>query len=280
MILQGRFQGLRHSPQWAGQIHCVCTSPPYNADVPYLGYRDRLSDVQYMDLAMDFAKTMDHCCAAGAPVFVNLAPVMARDPLQTLRWLQEVCREIWDIHNWITWLKSGTTPDGQGGEVSWGHFTPITSDNRLHSTWEWVVQLRRKAENPRPINRLAVGTPYADESNVKRFGKEGRANLRCRGNTWSIPYRTKPNKQKNAHPAQFPEDLVDNCLALADLSPEQIVLDPFAGSCRAAEPCFRRGLRFLGVELCPVYAEQSQVDLMALSALYDETEKEVPDERL
>jgi hypothetical protein len=91
---------------------------------------------------------------------------------------------------------------------------------------------------------------------------------------WSIPYRTKPNKQKNAHPAQFPEDLVDNCLALADLSPDQIVLDPFAGSCGAAEPCFRRGLRFLGVEICPVYAEQSQVDLMALSALYSEEEQE------
>jgi len=96
MILQGRFQGLRHSPQWAGQIHCVVTSPPYNTgSIAYAGYVDKLSEAQYMALATEFALTMDHCCAPGAPVFVNIAPVMAVDPMQTFRWIQEVCRDLW-----------------------------------------------------------------------------------------------------------------------------------------------------------------------------------------
>jgi len=78
--------------------------------------------------------------------------------------------------------------------------------------------------------------------------------LRCRGNTWFLPYETIQSRDRERpHPATFPEQLPEDCLRLHGLRRIRRVLDPFLGLGSTAVACARLGLPFDGVELDEEY---------------------------
>ena len=115
-------------------------------------------------------------------------------------------RGLFQLQNHITWVKSISV-----GEDSLGHFKPIRSDRFLHRNHEHIFHLTRSGNVP--IKRLAVGVPYKDKSNIAR--RNHQQDLRCRGDTWFIPYSTVQAKaQKFNHPASFPVLLPRMCIRL------------------------------------------------------------------
>jgi len=64
--------------------------------------------------------------------------------------------------------------------VSVGHFKPINSKRFLNDCHEFVFHFTKSGKAP--VDRLAVGVPYADKSNISRwFHTEGK-DKRCSGN--------------------------------------------------------------------------------------------------
>ena len=76
-----------------------------------------------------------------------------------------------------------------------------TSPRFLNRTWEHLFHFTKGGDVP--IDRLAIGVPYADKGNIERFDRD--ADLRCRGNVWLLPYETINDsaKQRGRHPATF-----------------------------------------------------------------------------
>ena len=82
--------------------------------------------------------------------------------------------------------------------------------------------------------------------------------MRCRGNTWFLPYETIQNRDKDRpHPATFPSRLPEQCLRLHGLSRIKLVMDPFLGLGSTAVACARLGLDFVGVELDEEYLKEA-----------------------
>ena len=80
------------------------------------------------------------------------------------------------------------------------------------------------------LDRLALGVPYQDKSNIARWSHTGGSDLRCRGNTWFIPYETIQSRAKERpHPATFPVQLAEWCIKLHGISRTETMLDPFLG---------------------------------------------------
>ena len=83
------------------------------------------------------------------------------------------------------------------------------------------------------LDRLAIGVAYQDKSNVERWGRKlgvPRRDVRCRGNTWFVPYKTiKSRDKQRPHPASFPARIPEMCMRLHGLPRIQTVLDPFMG---------------------------------------------------
>jgi len=69
------------------------------------------------------------------------------------------------------------------------------------------------------------------------------------GCVWRISQRT-----GNPHPAPFPPQLVENCLAAVDRGP---VLDPFVGSGTTALVADRRGLDWIGIDVSDRYLDMA-----------------------
>ena len=110
---------------------------------------------------------------------------------------------------------------------------------------------------PRRLDRLALGVPYQDQSNIGRW-RAAADGVRCRGNTWFIPYETIQRRDRDRpHPATFPSRLPEQCLRLHGLSRIETAMDPFTGLGSTAVACARLGVDFIGSDIDETYLKEA-----------------------
>ena len=108
-----------------------------------------------------------------------------------------------------------------------------------------------------PLDREAIGVRYQDQSNVSRW-RAASNGVRCRGNTWFIPYETIQSREKDRpHPATFPPKLPEMCLRLHGIDRIRTVADPFTGLGSTAVACAQLGVDFVGIELDESYLQEA-----------------------
>jgi site-specific DNA-methyltransferase (adenine-specific) len=178
---------------------------------------------------------------------------MPRDPWTALDVAQAV-RPYLHLQNTIHWIKSiAIDRDATGAaagldrDLAVGHYKPINSDRFVNDCHEFIFHFTPRGRTT--LDRLAIGVPYQDRSNIGRW-QAAAGGIRCRGNTWFLPYDTINSRDKDRpHPATFPPRLPEYCLKLHGLGQVGTVLDPFTGLGSTAIACARLGKDFLGFEL-------------------------------
>ena len=238
-------------------VDVVVTSPPYNIGVRYSAYDDsELSRQEYLDWLAGWACQVRRVLKPQGSLFLNLGskPSDPWVPFQVITRLKGILA----LQNVIHWIKSITLEKGFVGssaglseDLTVGHYKPINSPRYLNDCHEYVFHLTRQGDAR--LDRLAVGVPYQDKSNVRRWSSAAR-DLHCRGNTWFIPYRTiQSRSQDRPHPASFPVELARKCLLLAGVRPGLVAMDPFLGLGHSGRAAVATGVDFLGCELDPEY---------------------------
>ena len=241
----------------AASFDLVVTSPPYNLGIRYGKFADNARRGEYLDWCEKWAEQVRRLLRPAGSFFLNLgaAPLNPMLPHELVLRLQR----FFVLQNTIHWIKSISLPNEFGpGEVSRGHFKPINSPRFLNDCHEYVFHLT--PEGKTRLDRLALGVPYQDKSNIARWGHTGGRDRRCRGNTWFIPYKTIQRRAKERpHPATFPVQLAVNCIRLHGLTRIGRMLDPFLGlgnSALAAQQC---GLKsFVGFEIDGDYLREAR----------------------
>ncbi len=162
------------------------------------------------------------------------------------------------LQNTLHWIKSITIqPKGQP-EVSAGHFKPLNSPRYITDCHEYLFHMTKTGDVK--VDRLAVGTAYADKSNISRWGHTGGRDRRCRGNNWFIPYETiRSRVGQRPHPATFPVALAAQCIRLHGEKPGLVMLDPFLGIGNAALAARECGVsKFIGFEIDEEYLAEAR----------------------
>jgi site-specific DNA-methyltransferase (adenine-specific) len=228
----------------AGSVDVVVTSPPYNIGLRYRSYHDGRERAAYLAWMREIGGLLKHVLREEGSLFLNVAgtssdPWIAADVANSLR-------DLFALQNSILWVKSISI-----GEESFGHFKPVKSRRYLNRTHESVFHFTKTGTVP--LDRLAVGVPFQDKSNIARFGHP--ADLRCAGNVWFIPYDTIQSRgQRHHHPSPFPVELPERCIRLHGKQ-GATVLDPFLGIGSTLLAAQRLGCRGIGIEIDPAYAE-------------------------
>jgi site-specific DNA-methyltransferase (adenine-specific) len=158
------------------------------------------------------------------------------------------------LQNTIHWVKSiAIDPETMGragreaAPLGIGHFKPINSQRFLNDCHEYIFHFTHTGRVA--LDRLAIGVPYQDKSNIGRWQQATR-DLRCRGNTWYIPYDTIQSRDnERPHPASFPLALPEWCYRLHGAGAGSVCMDPFLGIGTSAVAAARQGLSFVGFEL-------------------------------
>ena len=241
-------------------IDLVVTSPPYNLGIAYSHYSDRQQRVDYLNWCQDWAAELRRLLKNHGSLFLNLGaspsnPLLPHELVLRLR-------DLFVLQNTIHWIKAISIEDDNGLTSSRGHFKPISSPRYLNDCHEYIFHLT--PEGKTPIDRLALGVPYADKSNIARWSHTKGKDRRCRGNTWFVPYKTIQRRaRERPHPATFPVKLAEWCIKLHGISRVETMLDPFLGIGNSAAAAKRCGVKnFIGFEIDQEYLAEAKRRLL------------------
>ena len=244
----------------AGSIDLVVTSPPYNLGISYKTFKDTAPRGEFLAWCRAWAAEVKRVMADDASFFLNVgaAPANPLMPHQLLLTLTDGAEPLFTLQNTFHWIKSITIETVKGEQVSAGHFKPINSKRFVNDCHEYVFHLTKTGNVE--LDRRAAGVPYVHKSNIARWGHTGGADLRCRGNTWFIPYETIQSRDKERpHPATFPVALVEQCIRLHGKGEDTRLLDPFLGIGTSALAAVRRKITaFTGIELDEHYLQTAR----------------------
>ena len=264
-------------------VDLVVTSPPYNLGVDYKKYSDRQDRQSYLRWCREWAGEVRRVLKPNASFFLNIGSAPSNPMLP-----HEITMELRDLlvlQNTIHWIKSITIeiarekislrgphlnplPEGeedaqrqvraQVSAATYGHFKPISSKRFLNDCHEYIFHFTKTGRVE--IDRLALGVPYQDKSNISRWRHTCGSDLRCRGNTWFIPYETIQSRAKERpHPATFPVQLAEWCIKLHGVSRIHTMLDPFLGIGNSAIAAQRCGVKtFIGFEIDETYFAEAR----------------------
>ena len=235
----------------AGGVDLVITSPPYNLGIRYGKYSDREDRQSYLGWCQTWAEQVRRVLKERGSFFLNIgaAPSNPMLPHEIIFQL----RDLFTLQNTIHWVKSIAIDDR-----TFGHFKPISSKRFVNDCHEYIFHFSKTGQVE--LDRLALGVPYQDKSNIARWSHTGGSDKRCRGNTWFIPYQTIQSREKERpHPATFPVQLAEWCIKLHGASRVKTMLDPFLGignSAMAAKNC--EISRFIGFEIDNDYLDEAK----------------------
>jgi site-specific DNA-methyltransferase (adenine-specific) len=235
-----------------GSIDVMVTSPPYNLGVRYRTYDDSIPRSEYLQWTDRWLREAATALTPQASLFLNVG-AKPTDPWTALD-VAQAARQHFRLQNTIHWIKSIAIEKALAGaraalpdDLAVGHYKPINSRRFLHDCHEFVFHFT--PEGNTPLDRNAVGVKYQDQSNVGRWQAAG-SGVRCRGNTWFVPYDTIQSREKDRpHPATFPAKLPEMCVRVHGLERARTVADPFMGLGSTAVACASLGVDFVGIEL-------------------------------
>ena len=199
---------LPHLP--SASVQTIVTSPPYNLGIAYRTYEDRLPRGDYLAWTGQWVEAAVRVLDPMGSLFLNVGG-KPTDPWTALDVAQAV-RPHLHLQNTLHWVKSIAIDQDAAGAASGltealavGHYKPINSPRFVNDCHEFIFHFTPTGRTP--LDRLAVGVPYQDESNIARW-RGANGGLRCRGNTWFLPYETiQDRKEDRPHPATFPARL-------------------------------------------------------------------------
>lgn len=206
--------------EWPTNIDLIITSPPYKDE-------DNYSD----ELIREFATLSYKNLKDNSLMFMNfghLANFKSR-PFKAAIIVEECGFSLIDT---IVWVKN--------------HYRPLQGKKRVNNLTEFIFMFSKGEPE---IDRLSIGVPYTDKSNVKRWKGADGNDLKCGGNVWYIPYETIKDKSQKLHNDRFPIGLPENCIKLAGLPKRALVVDPFMGSGTTALAAKKLSMDYWGCEI-------------------------------
>src|SRR5260370_819895 len=240
-------------------IDIVVTSPPYNLGIKYRNYTDHRNRDDYLLWSLKWAGEVKRLLKSEGSFFLNLGACPS-NPLIPHELVVEL-KKLFVLQNTFHWIKSITVQTKAGEQISSGHFKPLQSRRYVTDCHEYVFHLTKLGTTP--LDRLGVGVPYSDKSNIKRWAHTGGRDRRFRSNNWFIPYKTIVSRSRERpHPATLPTELAVNCIKIHGCTPELVMLDPFVGighSALAAKECKIR--RFIGFDIDAEYVSVGRTAL-------------------
>jgi DNA modification methylase len=222
-------------------IDVIVTSPPYNRNKQYSSdseemHNDNMPESEYLAFLTRVWRECHRVTADSGVFFLNIGD-SANDQGLSEKVAGTAVAAGWTRIQDIIWVKS---IHGKG------HYTPSGGNRRFNNVWEHIYLFAKHSKKYR-LDPKAIGIPYADKSNIGRYGE---SDVRDPGNVWHIPYeKTTGLNIKKGHDAPFPIGLPYQCIKA--VPGVQIVLDPFVGTgtTLAAGACL--GLRGIGYEKYP-----------------------------
>ena len=214
-------------------VDLTVTSPPYNLDVAYGGYKDDLPYRAYLEWVGVWARSLLRVSAAGGRACVNV-------PLDTNKggkrpvyadYVAAFLRAGWEYQTTIVWNEQNISR-----RTAWGSWRKPSAPFVTAPVEMVPVFFKQTWKRPDGGKTWEI-----DAEDFKDWSL----------GTWTFPGE---NPARVGHPAPFPEELPRRLILLYSYR-EDTILDPFVGSGSTLRAAARVGRRSIGVEIDRGYCE-------------------------
>lgn len=234
-ILGDTMRVLQYLP--ANSIDLLIIDPPYNLNKDFHGAKfKKMTDEEYEKYVESWLMLM-------LPLLKETATVYVCCDWRSSSAIERVLKRHLYIQNRITWQRE----KGRGSQNNW--------KNGMEDIWFATVSKKYTFNVDDVKCRRRVVAPYKQDGVPKDWEEteDGKFRDTYPSNFWddiSIPYWSMP--ENTAHPTQKPEKLLAK-LILASSNPDDVVLDPFAGSGSTAVTAKKLGRHYIEIEQNPQY---------------------------
>jgi site-specific DNA-methyltransferase (adenine-specific) len=227
-------------------VHLVVTSPPYNLDVSYNGYRDDLPYQRYLEWVGRWARELLRVSAHGGRACINIPLDSNKGGKRAVYadYVRVLLEAGWCYQTTIVWNEQNISR-----RTAWGSWLSPTAPFVTAPVEMVPVFFKEEWRRPRDGRTTDI---QRDEFLAWTLG------------TWQFPGE---NPGKVAHPAPFPPELPRRLIKLYSFV-EDTVLDPFLGSGTTCAVAKQLGRRSIGIDVdenyCRLAAERCRL-MLALS---------------
>ena len=234
-----------------GLFDLAFADPPYNLDKNYGQWDDALAEQRYLDWCNAWLDGMAATLKPGGSLFVLNLPKWAVHHAAFLS------RRL-DFRHWIAW----DALSDPRGKLMPAHYALL-----------WFTKPGGKPVcNYAPLGQKAregfVVPPDSPEyclrakcvQQRKALGQDAKVEL---SDIWSDIHRIKHKRDRDAHPCQLPEKLMERIIKLTT-RPGDVVFDPFGGAGTTAIAALKLGRKFVVTELDPDYVRIANEKIAAM----------------
>jgi site-specific DNA-methyltransferase (adenine-specific) len=213
-----------------GIFDLAFADPPYNLQKSYGTYHDGIIDQQYIEWCNQWLEGMVRTLKPGGSMFIlNLPKWSVHHSAYLNRRLE--------FRNWITW-DALSDPRGKimPAHYSLLYYTKPGGDPTFNYEKEGGVQ---------PPDSLRYCLRASCIKKRKKVNDDIKVKL---GDIWSDIHRIKHKRDRDAHPCQLPEKLMERIILLAS-RPGSLIFDPFCGAGTTAISAKKLGRHFITTEI-------------------------------
>lgn len=224
-------------------VDLVVTSPPYNIDIQYgnktikgkiikskgVKYFDNKDENEYREMLLRVFSECRRVLKKTGSAWINIKNRYEDGKIIPPFWIMEMFPDMY-LKNIIIW------------NFDWGGST----NRRFAPRYEYVFWFTKSKEEY-TFNLDDVKVP-ALNYRPDRY----KSQLKNPTDVWRISMVSGNFEERTAHPAQYPEELVERVI-LAGTNKGDIVLDPFMGSGTTAAVAKKLGRKYVGYEIVEDY---------------------------
>src|SRR3989338_6874375 len=233
-------------------IHLAITSPPYNVGKDYDSHNDQMNYDKYLDWLNKVWVETSRVLVPGGRFCLNIAPTGIKEFLPIHHDFTSQLRKIGMLFRTeIIWYKQTMLK-----RTAWGSFKS-PSNPHIVPSWEYVL-IFSKGQNK--LN----GNPEDADITKEEF-------MKFSDGMWYIP----PERQRNGHPAPFPEDLIYRLIKFYSFK-GNTVLDMFGGTGTVAAVAKKNDRNFVHIDLSKEYCKVTEKRLKSAKEKLSQVKLSLP----
>lgn len=215
-------------------VHLAITSPPYNVGKDYDNHNDKMDYQEYLNWLNEVWKETQRILAPGGRFALNIAPTGIKDFVPIHHDFTNQLRKLgMKFRTEIIWYKQTMLK-----RTAWGSWKSPANPHIVPS-WEYVLIFSKNGDK-------LYGNPKDADITAEEF-KEFSDGF------WQI----QPERQRNGHPAPFPEDLIYRLIKFYSYK-GNIILDMFGGTGTVAVVSHKNDRNFIHIDISEEYCKTAE----------------------
>jgi site-specific DNA-methyltransferase (adenine-specific) len=217
-------------------VDLIVTSPPYNVDIDYDGFRDDIPYDKYLEFSEKWLKKCYELIKDDGRLCLNIP--LDKSKGRNEQGFQSVYIDITAIAKKVGWKYQSTiiwNEQNISRRTAWGSWLSASAPYVIAPVEVIVVMYKKTWEKTRKGKSDIIRDEFIEWTN----------------GVWNFQGE---NRSKVGHPAPFPIELPRRCVKLFSFV-DDTVLDPFLGSGTTLIACLELNRRGIGVEINPKYCE-------------------------